>query len=293
MLRKCWFFLLVVLLVVLLCGCSYFDKKAFKNAKVQNTEEAYQEYIREYPDGRYVAEAKKWADWCAFSTAQSQNTIEAYENYLSRYSRGLYVENAQTSIQQIKEATFRNLATQALSWEKKREWAQALALWQAANKVLPHDRAKKHIETCQHKIDNPVEIVDEKVVATYRYSSFDPNVAGRQYRSVRVTGKVVNNLSKPVYNIVICLSVSAKKVLTINTTTGEDYSRGGNILLDSVKRTICADKGLLPGETRRFSFRASISADVGLTKLDGSLLSFLEPETIRYSIRVDSHKVAD
>lgn len=49
------FLFAIIILVISACNS---EKKAFNNAKLENTEEAYNQFIRDYPDGEYVDSAK-------------------------------------------------------------------------------------------------------------------------------------------------------------------------------------------------------------------------------------------
>lgn len=255
--------LLASFLVVLISGCSYFDKKAFEKAK-------------------------------------AQNTIEAFQKYLANYN--LNEKEAKETITKLRLAQYQKIKAEAVEAEKERDWQKALTIWNKAKSYLDLDKNEvdeqikacqqetaKHISTCKLIIENPIEITDEKVIGTYHYPL---ERAGTQYTSFRVTGKVTNNCPFPVYGIVLCLNLYAERVLKINPATGEDVSRGGRSVIGSAERTICSKK-LQRGETRTFSFRASVSTSLNLTGIEGENLAFYDPEGPTYSLEVKSYKIAD
>jgi len=291
-------------------GCSYFDRRAFEKAEMENTEEAYQEYIQSYSQGRYIAEAKKLADLRAFERAKAENTIEAFQRYLEDYN--LYKKEAREKIAELRVHHYQIIKERALEAEKEGDWRRALALWSEAKDYLNLDEDDKdylnldedeinnqikackqelarHIATCTTIIENPIEISGEKVIAFYR-PYFDGRAAFK-YSSVRVRGKVTNNCPFPVYEIVLHLALYARSPLEVNMAIGEDVRYGKDVFIDSVERTICHKK-LQPGETRTFSFWAPISADLNLTEARGENLVFYDLEGPLYSLEVKSYKIA-
>ena len=77
------------------------DDDAFAGAKRAGTVAAYESYQREYPHGRYVAEARRLEaeaaireDDAAYARAQRAATAAAYGEYLREYPRGRHAEEA-------------------------------------------------------------------------------------------------------------------------------------------------------------------------------------------------------
>jgi len=95
------------------------DESAWQQAKKSNTKSAYERYIRDYPDGRYVSDAKskiveieknenaessRKQDESAWQQAKSSNTKPAYERYIRDYANGKYVSEAKNKIRAIEAA---------------------------------------------------------------------------------------------------------------------------------------------------------------------------------------------
>ncbi|WP_348646758.1 TonB family protein [Flammeovirga sp. SubArs3] len=85
------------------------DKEAYDTARKKNTVSAYQAYLKEYPQGNYVKDAKgrisalraayaKAKDKKAWDKARKTNTISAYKSYLANYKKGKYRTNAEQAI---------------------------------------------------------------------------------------------------------------------------------------------------------------------------------------------------
>ena len=81
------------------------DNAAFQRARSANTVEAYGSYLRSYPEGRHVAEARRLQaaarrtqaarkDSADFLRARRVNTVEAYGAYLSSHPSGRHVAEA-------------------------------------------------------------------------------------------------------------------------------------------------------------------------------------------------------
>ena len=77
------------------------EDAAYERAKGRGTAAGYGEYLREYPNGRYVAEARRQQeaaerreDDAAFGRARSAGTAAAYGEYLSRYASGRHSAEA-------------------------------------------------------------------------------------------------------------------------------------------------------------------------------------------------------
>jgi hypothetical protein len=87
------------------------DEAAFKEARQTNTLRAYYEYLKAFPDGRFVEEAKKRIaemegtekDRKAFEAAQRRNTADAYAAYLKAFPNGTYAAQARKRLEMIRQ----------------------------------------------------------------------------------------------------------------------------------------------------------------------------------------------
>ena len=83
------------------------DTDAFKKARKSNTIYAYRQYLRSYPEGAFVAEAKNQLkslqDSDAFVKAKRADTEIAYRAYLREYSSGAYVSEARKRLNQLEQ----------------------------------------------------------------------------------------------------------------------------------------------------------------------------------------------
>ena len=77
------------------------DDAAFAAARQQNTVSAYEGYLRAYPSGAHVSDARRLRaaavrarDDAAFAAARQQNTVSAYGAYLADWPSGAHVSEA-------------------------------------------------------------------------------------------------------------------------------------------------------------------------------------------------------
>ena len=89
-----------------------FDLAAWKIAKQQNTEAAYQEYLRQFPQGEFKdlantalrqlkAEAARQRDDTAWEVATEKNTPEGFKKYLDEYPDGAHRSEAQAKLKNL------------------------------------------------------------------------------------------------------------------------------------------------------------------------------------------------
>ena len=78
--------------------------KVWNKLKSKNTSEAYKQYLKEYPNGIYINEAKKLCiiaeDNEAWQKAQKKNTSKSYKEYIDKYPNGQYIKEANVKYQE-------------------------------------------------------------------------------------------------------------------------------------------------------------------------------------------------
>ncbi len=82
---------------------NYIEIKIWNKLKSKNTLKAYNQYIKEYPNGLYKDEATKKINYFikeeeAWKLVCKQDTIEDYKNYLKYYPNGLYKDEAERNL---------------------------------------------------------------------------------------------------------------------------------------------------------------------------------------------------
>lgn len=79
------------------------EENSFKNAKTKNSKELYQSYIRDFPRGKYIQEAKAMIDEKTFKVAAKDNTKKAYQDYVRKFPNGKYIQEAKDNISKLDE----------------------------------------------------------------------------------------------------------------------------------------------------------------------------------------------
>jgi formylglycine-generating enzyme required for sulfatase activity len=85
------------------------DEQFYNKAKTINTKESYENYLKEYPNGLHIKEAKNKItefiaiakDNEAYNKAKTINIKQSYENYLKEYPNGLNALEAKNKIEEF------------------------------------------------------------------------------------------------------------------------------------------------------------------------------------------------
>ena len=83
----------ILVLGTLLSGCAT-DKSVWRKASSENLHGSYSEYLKEYPDGTHVTEARAAIERIQWEAARSANNYESYHEYLLAYPNGRYADEA-------------------------------------------------------------------------------------------------------------------------------------------------------------------------------------------------------
>ena len=77
------------------------EKTLFEQASQQNTIQAYDQYLRTYPNGKYVTDVEGKRESLWIEKAAQQHTIESYEQYIQEYPKGIYLTEALQLIESL------------------------------------------------------------------------------------------------------------------------------------------------------------------------------------------------
>jgi hypothetical protein len=72
-----------------------YDARSWDDALRINTLDAFEAYLVEHPNGKYIQQAHDKQDNLSWENAVKTNSIEAYELYTQRYPQGKYIQLAQ------------------------------------------------------------------------------------------------------------------------------------------------------------------------------------------------------
>lgn len=96
--KKYSYLLLVALLLMFSCK----EKKTWDNARVENSIKSYENYLKEYPKGKFADSAAFYIEGFKWDFFSKGNSIDSYEEYLKNYPEGRYVDSANKKIEYIK-----------------------------------------------------------------------------------------------------------------------------------------------------------------------------------------------
>jgi len=97
--------ILFILTICLVCSTSVLSqsKKKWEQTQSLNSIEAYQDFIKKYPQGKYVESAKQELAQLEFVKAKELNTITAYEDFIKKTSNKQLINEAKIQIVNIQE----------------------------------------------------------------------------------------------------------------------------------------------------------------------------------------------
>ncbi len=104
--KKLGFILLVLVVISIIIAVSpgIREELHWRWASYNNNIKNYENYIKSWPNGRHVAQAKNGIDELHWEKAERSYTIVAFERYLSKYPAGKYATKAKTNIVVLRSA---------------------------------------------------------------------------------------------------------------------------------------------------------------------------------------------
>jgi len=97
----------LVLILLVILSVNYYNRhkenKAWESAKQENTYEAYDDYLNEYPDNRFSEEAEYLKEEIVWEKAKETNSLASYDEYLDKYwkHQGRFVQDATDSKEKL------------------------------------------------------------------------------------------------------------------------------------------------------------------------------------------------
>lgn len=89
------------LILALLGACSSEEDIAWENAVAQNSSEAIDSFLLQYPGTKYAKDAEEFKQDYAWYVAKDRNTIYHYKKYLTTYPTGKYADQVPERIESI------------------------------------------------------------------------------------------------------------------------------------------------------------------------------------------------
>lgn len=92
------------LLVILLLGSCSNPERDFKNAEQANTEQAFKEFVKKYPDSPLAAQASNRIEELAYDKATGMGTPSAYQTFLTQHPTSRFAGKAQEALENVEFA---------------------------------------------------------------------------------------------------------------------------------------------------------------------------------------------
>ncbi len=123
----------------------YLHQLAFQKAEGFNTEAAYREFIKNFPDADEVIVAKQRINELAWEKAQKENTVESYAFFIEHYSEAPQISDAQTKLLDLEyqKAISKGSDAALLYFIKKYPNTSQAAELQARREKTAYDKAKR------------------------------------------------------------------------------------------------------------------------------------------------------
>src|SRR3989339_104232 len=99
-------YLLIICLFFIPEACGPSEDEQWQTTKNNNTTEAYEEFLGNFPTSKHTKEIKTILDSLRFKYARNSNTREAYEEYLVKYPNGVFHTEVRNKLDQIELMEF-------------------------------------------------------------------------------------------------------------------------------------------------------------------------------------------
>ena len=131
------------------------DKTACKAAEKKNSVDGWKEYLKEYPEGKCAPQAQAEFDKAACLKAEQKNSVDGWKEYLKEYPTGKCAAQAKDELEK----------TSCKTAEKK----NSAESWGEYLKEYPNGKCAAQAKTAIQKLEaEKSEKTDKKPVETYR-----------------------------------------------------------------------------------------------------------------------------
>ncbi len=88
-----------------------YGNEIFENAKKEHTLQAYNQFIKEYPDNKSVPKAQKLVVELEFKNAEKEDTIITYNEFITKYPQSIYTDVAKRKIAELEYKPYKDMDT--------------------------------------------------------------------------------------------------------------------------------------------------------------------------------------
>lgn len=149
------------------------EKDLWENSLAKDTIEAYENYVKVYPDGEYIIHARERLQGVnarkAWRVAEKRNTEDDYQSFINHYSYSEYVEQARAKISQMRQREINRLQEER-DQARREEWIEtskkkyraSYARATEAFQKKDYQKARVEFRKCEQSfIENQVGFIPE------------------------------------------------------------------------------------------------------------------------------------
>ena len=90
-----------LLALVLLAACGPSEEREWQDARMKRSAEAYEQFLENYPEGEFAADAREALETLRFKQAQKENTLDAFTGFLELHPDGQHAEEATRTVEMM------------------------------------------------------------------------------------------------------------------------------------------------------------------------------------------------
>ena len=90
-----------LLALVLLLACGDSEERQWQDARMKRSAEGYEQFLEQYPEGRFAADAREALETLRFKQAQKENTLDAFTGFLELHPDGQHAEEATRTVEMM------------------------------------------------------------------------------------------------------------------------------------------------------------------------------------------------
>lgn len=91
-----------LLALVLLLACGDSEERQWQDARMKRSAEGYEQFLEQYPEGRFAADAREALETLRFKQAQKENTLDAFTGFLELHPDGQHAEEATRTVEMMR-----------------------------------------------------------------------------------------------------------------------------------------------------------------------------------------------
>ena len=88
--------------LALLAACGDPEEKDWQDARMKRSAEGYEQYLEQYPEGRFAADAREALENLRFKEVQKENTLDAFNGFLELHPDGQHAEEARRTVEMLR-----------------------------------------------------------------------------------------------------------------------------------------------------------------------------------------------